>query len=67
VPPAPDAGSLCPPERAAANLRVLPAAWSRGLASILDNDLDAVRRCNQLLNHLEQHLTGDHADQHAYP
>jgi hypothetical protein len=33
----------------------------------LDNDLDAVRRCNQLLSHLEQHLTGDHTDQHAYP
>jgi DNA-binding MarR family transcriptional regulator len=52
-----------PTERAAANLRVLRAAWSRELAGILSDDLDAVRHCNQLLSHLEQRLTDDHAGQ----
>jgi len=39
---------VTPTERAVANLRILRAAWSRELASILGDDLDAVRHCNQL-------------------
>ena len=46
-----------PTELAAANLRVLRAAWSRELAGILSDDLDAVRHCNELLGHIEQRLT----------
>jgi hypothetical protein len=56
---------VSPTERAAANLRTLRAAWSRELAGVLDDDLDAVRHCNQLLSHLEQRLTDDHTSQHA--
>jgi DNA-binding MarR family transcriptional regulator len=48
-----------PTPRAAANLRVLRTAWSRELSGILGGDLDAVRRCNQLLGHLEQQLIED--------
>jgi DNA-binding MarR family transcriptional regulator len=51
--------AVTPTERAAANLRTLRTAWSRELASILGDDLDAVRTCNQLLSHLEQQLTDD--------
>jgi len=58
--------AVTPTEHAAANLRILRAAWSRELAGILGDDLDAVRRCNQLLSHLEQRLTDDRAHQHAY-
>jgi hypothetical protein len=36
-------------------------SWSRQLAGILGDDLDAVRHCNQLLSHLEQRLTDDRA------
>ncbi len=57
--------AVTPTERAVANLRILRAAWSRELASILGDDLDAVRHCNQLLSHLEQQLTDDHADRQA--
>jgi DNA-binding MarR family transcriptional regulator len=57
--------AVTPTERAAANLRTLRAAWSRELAGILGDDLDAVRHTNQLLSHLEQRLTDDHASQHA--
>ncbi len=57
--------AVTPTERAAANLRTLRAAWSRELAGLLGDDLDAVRRANQLLSHLEQRLTDDHASQHA--
>lgn len=57
--------AVTPTERAVANLRILRAAWSRELASILGDDLNAVRHCNQLLSHLEQQLTDDHADQQA--
>jgi DNA-binding MarR family transcriptional regulator len=57
--------AVTPTEYAAANLRILRAAWSRELAGILGDDLDAVRRCNQLLGRLEQSLTDDQADQHA--
>jgi DNA-binding MarR family transcriptional regulator len=57
--------AVTPTETAADNLRTLRAAWSRELAGILGDDLDAVRHCNQLLSHLEQRLTDDHADQHA--
>jgi hypothetical protein len=56
---------VTPTERAADNLRILRAAWSRELAGIMGDDLDAVRHCNQLLSHLEQRLTDDRADQHA--
>ncbi|EEP69759.1 hypothetical protein MCAG_00086 [Micromonospora sp. ATCC 39149] len=44
---------------AAANLRVLRTAWARELAGVLGDDLDTVRQCTDLLNRLEQHLTGD--------
>jgi DNA-binding MarR family transcriptional regulator len=57
--------AVTPTERAAANLRTLRAAWSRELAGILGDDLDAVRHTNQLLSHLEQRLTDDHASQPA--
>jgi DNA-binding MarR family transcriptional regulator len=57
--------AVTPTETAADNLRTLRAAWSRELAGILGDDLDAVRRTNQLLSHLEQRLTDDHASQHA--
>jgi DNA-binding MarR family transcriptional regulator len=57
--------AVTPTERAAANLHTLRTAWSRELASILGDDLDAVRRCNQLLSHLEQQLTDGDADQQA--
>jgi DNA-binding MarR family transcriptional regulator len=57
--------AVTPTERAAANLRTLRAAWSRELAGILGDDLDAVRHTNQLLSHLEQRLTDDHASQRA--
>jgi hypothetical protein len=56
--------AVTPTETAADNLRTLRAAWSRELAGILGDDLDAVRHCNQLLSHLEQRLTDDQADQH---
>ncbi|MEU1848236.1 MarR family transcriptional regulator [Streptomyces sp. NPDC019990] len=48
-----------PTERAAANLRVLRAAWAQELAAVLGDDLDAVRKCTHLLSHLEQRLTAD--------
>jgi DNA-binding MarR family transcriptional regulator len=48
-----------PTERAAANLRVLRAAWSRELAGILGDDLDAVTPCIDLLSRLEQRFTAD--------
>ena len=57
--------AVTPTDRAAANLRTLRAAWSRELAGILGDDLDAVRHTNQLLSRLEQRLTDDHAGQHA--
>jgi DNA-binding MarR family transcriptional regulator len=57
--------AVTPTERAADNLRTLRAAWSRELAGILGDDLDAVRQCNQLLSRLEQRLTDDRADQDA--
>ena len=57
--------AVTPTDRAEANLRTLRAAWSRELAGILGDDLDAVRHTNQLLSRLEQRLTDDHADQHA--
>jgi DNA-binding MarR family transcriptional regulator len=53
--------AVTPTEHAAANLAVLRAAWSRELTGLLGDDLDAVRRCNQLLSHLEQRLTSDDA------
>jgi DNA-binding MarR family transcriptional regulator len=53
--------AVTPTELAAANLRILRAAWSRELARVLSDDLDAVRTCNQLLSQLEQRLTDDHA------
>lgn len=46
-----------PTERAAANLRTLRAAWSRELASALADDLDGVRRCNEVLSSLERYFT----------
>jgi len=58
--------AVTPTEYAAANLRILRAAWSRELAGILGDDLDAVRQCNQLLGRLEQRLTDDHASQDAH-
>ncbi|AEV83093.1 MarR family transcriptional regulator [Actinoplanes sp. SE50] len=48
-----------PTELAAANLRVLRAAWARELAGDLGDDLDAVRRCTDLLGRLERQLTAD--------
>jgi DNA-binding MarR family transcriptional regulator len=54
--------AVTPTERAAANLRTLRAAWSRELAGVLGDDLDAVRQCNELLSHLEQRLIDDDAD-----
>ena len=51
--------AVTPTEHAAANLSSLRAAWSRELSGLLGDDLDAVRRCNQLLSHLEQRLTDD--------
>jgi hypothetical protein len=57
---------VTPSDYAAANLRTLRAAWSRELAGVLGDDLDAVRHCNQLLARLEQRLTNDHADQDAH-
>jgi len=57
--------AVTPTDRAAANLHTLRAAWSRELAGILGDDLDAVRHTNQLLSRLEQRLTDDHAGQHA--
>jgi DNA-binding MarR family transcriptional regulator len=58
--------AVTPTDYAAANLRTLRAAWSRELAGVLGDDLDAVRHCNQLLARLEQRLTNDHADQDAH-
>lgn len=58
--------AVTPTEYAAANLRTLRAAWSRELAGILGDDLDAVRDCNQLLARLEQRLTSDHAGQDVH-
>jgi hypothetical protein len=55
------AAAVTPTEHAAANLSVLRAAWSRELTGLLGEDLDAVRRCNQLLSHHEQRLTSDGA------
>jgi DNA-binding MarR family transcriptional regulator len=57
--------AVTPTERAATNLRNLRAAWSRELAGVLGDDLDAVRHCNQLLSHLEQRLIEGDADQQA--
>lgn len=48
--------TVLPTQRAAANLRTLRAAWSRELASALGNDLDGVRRCNEVLSGLERHF-----------
>lgn len=48
-----------PTERAATNLRVLRAAWSRDLTDILGDDLDTVKQCVDLLSRLEQRLTDD--------
>jgi DNA-binding MarR family transcriptional regulator len=56
--------AVTPTERAAANLRILRAAWSHELAGVFGGDLDAVRHANQLLGHLEQRLTDDHAGPH---
>ncbi|TDC83298.1 MarR family transcriptional regulator [Micromonospora sp. KC606] len=53
-----------PTERAAGNLRVLRAAWAQHLATILSDDLDAVRQCTDLLSRLEQRLTDDDPVQH---
>jgi DNA-binding MarR family transcriptional regulator len=53
--------AVTPTEHAVANLSALRAAWSRELSGLLGGDLDAVRRCNQLLSHLEQRLTSDGA------
>lgn len=53
-------------EYAAANLQILRGAWSRELAGILGDDLDAVRHCNQLLGRLEQGLTSDNASQEVH-
>jgi hypothetical protein len=55
--------AVTPTERAEANLRTLRTEWSRELAGILGDDLDAVRDCNRLLSRLEQQLIDDHADQ----
>jgi DNA-binding MarR family transcriptional regulator len=48
-----------PTERAATNLRVLRAAWSRELARVLGNDLGAVHECIDLLSRIEQRFTAD--------
>lgn len=48
--------AVSPTEKAAANLRLLRAAWSRELADALGDDLASVRRCNDLLSGLEQHF-----------
>jgi DNA-binding MarR family transcriptional regulator len=53
--------AVTPTEHAVTNLSDLRAAWSRELSGLLGGDLDAVRRCNQLLSHLEQRLTSDDA------
>jgi hypothetical protein len=53
-----------PTGRAAANLRILRAAWAQELAAILGDDLETVRQCTRLLSHLEQRLT---ADEHGGP
>jgi DNA-binding MarR family transcriptional regulator len=46
-------------ERAAVNLQILRSAWSHELGDVLDDELDAVRQCNQLLSRLEQRLTNN--------
>jgi DNA-binding MarR family transcriptional regulator len=48
-----------PTALAATNLQVLRAGWTRELAGVLGDDIDAVRRCAALLSRLERHLTDD--------
>jgi DNA-binding MarR family transcriptional regulator len=48
-----------PTDRAAANLRVLRAAWSRELSRVLGDDLGPVHECIELLSRIEQHFTAD--------
>ncbi|MCO8273996.1 MarR family transcriptional regulator [Actinoplanes sp. TRM 88003] len=48
-----------PTRRAADNLRVLRAAWAQELATILGDDLDAARRCAEVLSRLERGFTSD--------
>ncbi len=40
-------------------LRVLRAAWSRELATVLGEERDAVAQCVELLSHLEQRFITD--------
>lgn len=53
--------TVAPTDLAGARLHSLRAAWSRELAGAV-NDLDAVRRCNEVLATVERHLTSDAGD-----
>nr|WP_279591215.1 MarR family transcriptional regulator [Modestobacter marinus] len=53
--------TVVPTDLARANLRSLRASWSQELAGVVD-DLDAVRRCNEVLATLEHHLTSEAGD-----
>lgn len=52
-----------PTERAAENLSVLRAAWSRELSRVIGDDLGGVHECIDLLTRIEQRFTaaGDRA------
>ncbi|GAB2602696.1 hypothetical protein Aab01nite_62140 [Paractinoplanes abujensis] len=51
--------AVSPTARAADNLRLLRAAWAGELAGLVGDDLDAVRRCTEVLSRLERALTAD--------
>lgn len=48
--------AVMPTDAAAANLRILRAAWSRELTPALGRDLATVHACNDLLSDLERHF-----------